>query len=167
MNKFRSLSTLAVILTSTLILSGCMHEQQSAVTTSPSPLATPLATVQPKVDAPLEKVTNSYAMIDGKMMAVIDGMVTKMEKEVKLTTGDVVMLNGKVKLAGGDGKTVTLKNGDSIMIDGTLKMALPTPVIKQGKELNKQNTILINPSPTSTGSVEAKVIEGKPVPAAQ
>ncbi len=114
------LSLIAVSL-SGLALTACTPPPVTPVA-SPVVISSPAPETQ--VQAPLDKKSNSFVMVGGKMMMVIDGRSTRMEKETKLASGEVVMVNGQIKT--NDGKTVMLKEGDMILLDGTLKILSPS-----------------------------------------
>jgi ribosomal protein L14 len=67
-----------------------------------------------------EKMSKDCVMMeDGKMMSMMGGTTTAMDKDMTMKNGTVVMTDGTVKMK--DGKTMMLKDGDCVMMDGTVK----------------------------------------------
>jgi len=77
-----------------------------------------------------EKKDEIY-MKDGKVMSMVAGKETMVEKDLTLKNGTVVMANGTVKMT--DGKTVTLKEGDVVSQDGK---------VWNKKEMHEQHKVM-------------------------
>ncbi len=63
-------------------------------------------------------VKDGYVMIDGKMMTLKDGKMTKMTKNVTMENGTKVKKNGAVKISGK--KRMKMKNGNCIDNTGSI-----------------------------------------------
>lgn len=58
-------------------------------------------------------------MMDGKLMMMNDGKeVSRMDREMTLSDGTKIMMNGKIKRK--DGEEIQLKEGQTIMLDGKM-----------------------------------------------
>ena len=57
-------------------------------------------------------------MKDGKMLMIIGGKTTVMDKDMKLTNGTLVKVDGTMKTK--DGMTMKMKDGDMIYKDGKM-----------------------------------------------
>ena len=57
-------------------------------------------------------------MKDGKMLMIIGGKTTAMDKDMKLTNGTLVKVDGTMKTK--DGMTMKMKDGDMIYMDGKM-----------------------------------------------
>lgn len=64
-------------------------------------------------------VKDGYVMLDGEMMALKDGKMSPMEKNIKMENGTKVRKNGRVKTA--DGKRERLQNGHCIDNTGKIE----------------------------------------------
>lgn len=58
------------------------------------------------------------AMRDGKMMVMLNGTMSTMDKDMTLPDGSMITTTGTYKRA--DGTTVQLRNGDLVEMDGRL-----------------------------------------------
>ena len=68
---------------------------------------------------------DGFVMKKGKMIAIKNGQSKLLEKNITLGNGNVIMMNGTVKMK--DGKTKVLKEGEYISVDGK------TGVMRHGK----------------------------------
>lgn len=69
------------------------------------------------------KMQDCVMMEDGKMMTMMDGKTTAMDKDMTLKNGTMVMMDGTVKMK--NGKTMMLKEGQCVYMNGkmgTMKM---------------------------------------------
>ena len=60
-------------------------------------------------------------MKDGKMMVMKDGKMAAMDKDMDLSNGDKLMMDGNVVKK--DGSKMMMKEGDRMMMNGTMRSA--------------------------------------------
>ena len=64
------------------------------------------------------KMKDGVMMKDGKMMMMKDGKTMMMDKDMTMSNGTMVMMDGTVKMK--DGKTMMMKNGQMMGMDGMM-----------------------------------------------
>ncbi len=64
------------------------------------------------------KMKDCVMMKDGSMMIMKNGETMKMDKEMTMNNGTMVMSDGTVKMK--NGKTMTMKDGDCMYMDGKM-----------------------------------------------
>jgi hypothetical protein len=71
----------------------------------------------PKMEKSLQ-MKDCVMMKDGKLMVMKSGSVTPLDKELTLSNGSIISLDGTVKAT--DGTKLKLKEGEAIGLDGKL-----------------------------------------------
>ena len=64
------------------------------------------------------KMKDGVMMKDGKMMMMKDGKTMMMDKDMKMSNGTMVMMDGSVKTK--KGKMMKMKEGDMMMMNGKM-----------------------------------------------
>jgi hypothetical protein len=64
------------------------------------------------------KMKDGVMMKDGKMMMMKDGKTMMMDKDMTMSNGTMVMMDGTVKMK--DGKTMMMKNGQMMDMAGMM-----------------------------------------------
>ena len=83
------------------------------------------APATPKMEKKLQ-MPDCVMMKAGKLMVMKGGIVTSLDKDLTLTNGTVIKVDGTVKSA--DGATIKLKEGEAIGLDGKLIMKKDIPM---------------------------------------
>lgn len=70
-----------------------------------------------KMDQKMDMKKDHMHMKDGKMEMVKGGKTTPMDKDMTLSNGDIIKIDGTMKMK--NGKTMKLQEGDMVYMDGT------------------------------------------------
>ncbi len=99
-----------------LVAGTCTTAAVAQDTTTPS---------TPKMEKKLQ-MPDCVMMKDGKLSLMKSGVVSQLNKDLTLTNGTVIKVDGTVKST--DGSTIKLKEGEAIGLDGKLIMKKDIPM---------------------------------------